>query len=175
MSSMSLRGGHNSENRLAETASFLVVRLGINHFALPAAGVRGVLTQGEVGHEEAVTAAGIVYQSVDLAQRLSVVANLFGPERRTVLYSTGRFQGAIGVEQVVGLMDIERKNCLPLPAQFQNDERDWFGGMLLYQDQLVLILNLSWMLGELSGVVSIPVGQAELLVKATPAIVGREC
>ena len=172
---MSLRGRHNSAGSLVETASFLVVRLGVNHFALPAAGVRGVLTEGEVGHEEAVTAGGIVYHSVDLAQRLSVVVNLFGPERRTVLYSTGRFQGAIGVEQVVGLMDIERKQCLPLPAQFQRDERDWFEGMLLYQDQLVLILNLSWVLGELSGVASVPVRLAEQLVEATPASVGGAC
>jgi hypothetical protein len=158
-----------------EVASFLVIRLGVNYFALPAAGVRGVLTQEEVGHEERVTAAGIVYQSVDFAQRLSVIANLSGLERRTVLYSTGHSHGAIAVEQVVGLMEIERKDCLPLPSQFQSDERDWFRGMLIYQDQLVLILNLAWVLGEPSGIVSVPVGQVEQLVKTTPAMVGGVC
>ena len=81
-----------------------------------------------------------------------------------MLYSTGRSHGAIGVEQVVGLTDIERKDCLPLPPQFQRDERNWFGGMMLYQDQLVLILNPLWVLGELSDVVPAPVGQAEQLV-----------
>ena len=172
---MSLRGGHNSENTRMEVASFLVIRLGVNYFALSAAGVRGALTQEEVGHEEAVTVSGISYQLVDLSQRLSVVANLSGPERRTVLYSTGRSQGAIGVEQVVGLMDIERKACLPLPSLFQRDERDWFGGMLLYRDQLVLILNLAWVMGEPPGIVSIPIGQAEQLVKTTPAMVGGVC
>ena len=156
-------------------ASFLVIRLGVNYFALPAAGVRGVLTQEEVGHDEAVTVSGTAYQLVDLSQRLSVVANLSGPERRTVLYSTGRSHGAFAVEQVVGLMEIERKDCLPLPSQFQRDERDWFRGMLIYQDQLVLILNLAWVMGEPSGIVSIPIGHAEQLVKTTPAMVGGVC
>ena len=158
-----------------EVASFLVIRLGVNYFALPAAGVRGVLTQEEVGHDEAVTVSGTAYQLVDLSQRLSVVANLSGPERRTVLYSTGRSHGAFAVKQVVGLMEIERKDCLPLPSQFQRDERDWFRGMLIYQDQLVLILNLAWVLGEPSGMVSVPVGQVEQLGKVAPAMVGGTC
>lgn len=158
-----------------EVASFLVIRLGVNYFALSAAGVRGVLTQEEVSHDEAVTVSGTSYQLVDLSQRLSVVANLSGPERRTVLYSTGRSHGAIGVEQVVGLMEIERKDCVPLPPQFQSDERDWFRGMLLYQDQLVLILNLAWVMGEPSGIVSTPIRQAEQLVKTTSAMMGGVC
>ena len=158
-----------------EVASFLVIRLGVNYFALPAAGVRGVLTQEEVGHDEAVTVSGTAYQLVDLSQRLSVVANLSGPERRTVLYSTGRSHGAFAVEQVVGLMEIERKDCLPLPSQFQRDERDWFREMLIYQDQLVLILNLAWVLGEPSGMVSVPVGQVEQLGKVALAMVGGTC
>ena len=158
-----------------EVASFLVIRLGVNYFALPAAGVRGVLTQEEVVHDEALIVSGTSYQLVDLSQRLSVVANLSGPERRTVLYSTGRSHGAIAVEQVVGLMEIERKDCLSLPLQFQRDERDWFRGMLIYQDQLVLILNLAWVLGEPSGMVSVPVGQVEQLGKVAPAMVGGTC
>ena len=172
---MSLRGRHNSTSILVETASFLVVRLGRSYLALPAAGVRGILTQEEAGHEQAVTAAGTVYQPVDLAQRLSVAAHLSGLESRTVLYSTGRVQGAIRVEQVVGLTDVERKDCLPLPPQFQRDERNWFGGMLLYQEQLVLILNPSWALGESSGEGPVSIGYVEQMVAATPAAVGGSC
>jgi len=104
---------------LVETASLLVVRLGGSYVALPADGVRGVLTQEEAGNEPAVTVAGTVYQPVDLAQRLSVAVNLSGLEMRTVLYSTGRSHGAICVEKLVGLTDVERKDCLPLPPQFQ--------------------------------------------------------
>ena len=158
-----------------ETASFLVVRLGVSYVALPADGVRGVLTREEAGNEQAVTAAGTIYQPVDLAQRLSVVADLSGLEMRTVLYSNGHSYGAIRVEQVVALTDVERKDCLPLPPQFQCDERNWFGGVMLYQDQLVLLVNPSWVLGELAEVVLASVGQAEQTVAATPAAVGGSC
>ena len=172
---MSLRGRQNLTNTLVATASFLIVRLGAIYLALPAAGVRGVLTQEEAGHEETVTMAEHVYQQVDLAQRLSVAADLSGLEMRTVLYSAGYSQGAMRVEQVVGLTDIERKDCLPLPPQFQCDERNWFGGMLLYQDQLVLILNPSCVLGESSNVVPVPLGQAEQMIAVTSAAVGESC
>jgi hypothetical protein len=172
---MSLRGHHNSTNVFVETASFLVVRLGVSYVALPADGVRGVLTREEAGSEQAVTAAGTIYQPVDLAQRLSVVADLSGREMRTVLYSNGHSYGAIRVEQVVALTDVERKDCLPLPPQFQCDERNWFGGILLYQDQLLLLVNPSWVLGELAEAVLASVGQAEQMVAATPAVVGGSC
>ena len=172
---MSLRGHHNSSNVLVETASFLVVRLGVSYVALPADGVRGVLTREETGNEEAVTTAEAVYHPMDLAKRLSLLADLSGLEMRTVLYSNGRSQGAIRVEQVVGLTDVARKDCLPLPPQFQRDERNWFAGMMLYQDQLVLILNPSWALGELADVVPVSVGQAEQMIAATPAAVGGSC
>jgi chemotaxis signal transduction protein len=167
---MSLRGRQNSTNMLVETASFLVVRLGGSYVALPADGVRGVLTQ-----EESVPAAGTVYHPVELAQRLSVVADFSGLEMRTVLYSNGRSHGAIRVEQVVGLTDVERKDCFPLPPQFQCDERNWFAGMMLYQDHLVLILNPSWALGELADVVPASVGQAELMIAVAPAAAGGSC
>ena len=172
---MSLRGHHISTSIRLETASFLVVRLGVTYLALPAGGVRGILTHEEAGDELAVNAAGIRYQLVDLAQRLSVIADLSGVEMRVVLYSTERSQGAIRVEQVVGLTDVDRKDCLPLPRQFQCDERNWFEGMMLYQDQLVLILNPSWTLGELAEVVPPSVGQGEQMFGATPAAVGGSC
>ncbi|MGH7147553.1 MAG: chemotaxis protein CheW [Nitrospiraceae bacterium] len=172
---MSLRYRHNSLDMLVETASFLVVRLGVSYLALPAARVRGVLTKEEAGHEQALTVAGTIYQPVDLAQRLSVVADLSSLEMRTVLYSNGHSQGAIRVEQVVGLTDVERKDCFPLPSQFQRDERNWFRGMLLYQDHLVLILNPSWALGELADIVPASVGQTEQMIAATPAAVGGSC
>ena len=171
---MTLRGRQASTTTLVETASFLVVRLGTNYLALPAAGVRGLLTNEEAGHTEAVTAVGNIYQPIDLAQRLSVIADLSGLEMRTVLYSNDHSQGAIRVEQVVGLTDVERKDCFPLPAQFQRDEQQWFMGMMLYQDQLVLILNPAWVLGELGVGVPASIGQAEQTA-ATPATVGGSC
>jgi len=172
---MSLRGRHNSTNILVETTSFLVLRLGDRYVALPADGVRGILTQAEAGNEQGVTVAGTTYHPVDLAQLLLVAADFSGLEIRTVLYSTDRSQGAIRVEQVVGLMDIERKDLLPLPAQFQCDERSWFGGMMLYQDQVVLILNPAWALGELADAVPVSVGLTEQMATTTTAATGRSC
>lgn len=172
---MSLRGHHNSTNLPVETASFLIIRLGDSYMALPAEGIRGVLTQEEAGTEQAVTSAGTIYQPVDLAERLSVVAHLSGVEFRTVLYSTGHSHSAIGVEQVVGLTDVERKDCLPLPTQFQGDERNWFQGMMLYEDELVLILNPLWVLGELVDHASLFGGQMDHIVIATPAGTGGSC
>ncbi len=171
---MTLRGRHNSTNTLVETASFLVVRLGASYLALPAAGVRGVLTNEEAGHTRAVTALGDIYHPIDLAQRLSVIADLSGLEMRTVLYSSDHSQGAIRVEQVVGLTDVERKDCFPLPAQFQGDEQHWFMGMMLYQDHLVLILNPVWLLEELDVGVPASVGRTERIA-ATPSTVGGSC
>ena len=46
---------------------------------------------------------------------------------------------------------------------------------MLYQDHLVLIINPSWALGELADVVPASVGQAELMIAATPAAVGGSC
>ena len=172
---MSLRGHHISTNILVETASFLVVRLGDSYLALPAAGVRGVLTNEEAGHEQAVTAMETIYQPIDLAQRLSVVADLSSLDMRTVLYSNGHSQGAIRVEQVVGLTDVERKDCFPLPPQFQRDERIWFAGMMLYQDQLVLILNPSWALGESADVPSPSIEKREQMIVAISTAVGGPC
>jgi chemotaxis signal transduction protein len=158
---MSLRGFQNQTSTLIETSSFLVARLGGTYVALPADGVRSVLTQEEAGKEQAVTEGGTIYQPVDLAERLSVKADLIGRDMRIILYSNGRSYGAIRVAQVVGLTDVDRKDCLPLPAQFQRDERDWFEGIILYQDQLVLILNPSWALGELADIVPLALGQTE--------------
>lgn len=160
---------------LVETASFLVVRLGLTYLALPATGVRGVLTSEVAGHEQTVTESGSMYQQVDLARQLSIIADLSGSEMRTVLYSTGRSQGAMAVEQVVGLIDVEPNGCLPLPAQFRGDERNWFGGMMLHQDQLVLILNPSWVLGELSSAESVPRGQIEQPMQVTSVTMGESC
>jgi hypothetical protein len=172
---MSLRNNNNSINTFVEQASFLIVRLGVSYMALPAEGVRGVLTEEEAGNEQALTAGGTHYQPVDLAHRLSVSADLSGPDMRTVFYSNGRSQGAIRVAQVVGLTDVERKDCLPLPALFQRDERNWFAGMMLYQDHLVLILNPSWALGESGDVAPASVGQTKQMAAARPASVGGSC
>ena len=172
---MSLRGHHNSTSMFVGTASFLVVRLGLSYLALPATGVRGILTQEAIDQEQAVTEAGIVYRPVDLAERLSLAVDLSGIDIRTVLYSNGLSHGAVRVEQVVGFTDVGRRDCLPLPPQFQRDERCWFGGMMFYHDQLALILNPSWVLGEMADAATVLIGKAKQTVEAIPAVIGGSC
>jgi chemotaxis signal transduction protein len=168
---MSLRGHQNTTNILVETARFLVVRLGGTYLALPAAGVRGILTREDTGDQQTVMTAGTIYQPLNLSQRLSIAEGLSAPEMRTVLYANGHSQGAIRVEQVVGLTDVERKDCFPLPAQFRRDERNWFMGMMLHQDLLVLILNPSWALGKLPD----HAARSEQLNAAASGAVGEAC
>ncbi|TKB72014.1 MAG: hypothetical protein E8D46_14865 [Nitrospira sp.] len=172
---MALRGLQNSTIASVDTARLLILRLGATYVALPAVGVQGILTRSEAADGQAVTAAGVVYPPVDLAGQFSLAPDFSGMEMRTVLYSTGRSQGAIPVEQVVGLADVERKDCFPLPPQFQRDERSWFGGMMLHQDQLVLILNPAWALGESDDAGAASIGLAGQMCGATSAASGGSC
>ena len=152
---MSLRGHHRSANVLDRTVTFLIVRLGASYLALPSEGVRGVLTREEAGNEGTVTALGINYHAVDLAGLMAVSADFTVQDARTVLYSNGHSHGAIRVEDVIGLTDVDRTDCFPLPSQFRREERQWFGGMVLHQGHVALIVSPSWVLGELADVVGV--------------------
>jgi CheW-like domain len=172
---MSLRGHHKATTATVQTASFLVVRFGKNFFALPSQGVRGVLTMLEAGHGQTVTAVGVVYQDVDLAGRLSTVVDLTLPDTRTVLYSNDRSHGAIRVEEVIGMIDVERLQCKPLPPHFQQDERTWISGTIFVREHLALILNPEWILGELGEEVAVggDHGMPKGISKATA--IGGKC
>ena len=151
---MSLRGHHKATTVTIQTASFLVVRFGRNLCALPSQGVRGVLTCEESGVGQTVTAVGVIYQDLDLAARFSAAVDLTHPDARTVLYSNGQSHGAIRAEEVIGMVDVERDQCLPLPPHFRHEERNWISGMLFFREQLALILNPEWVLDELGEVVA---------------------
>lgn len=152
---MSLRGHHRATTATVQTASFLVVLFGKNYCALPSQGVRGVLTMEEAGRAQTVTAVGVIYQDVDLAGRFSTVVDLTRPDTRTILYSNGQSHGAIRVEEVIGMIDVERHQCKPLPPHFQQDERTWISGTIFFREQLALILNPEWVLGELGEEVAV--------------------
>jgi chemotaxis signal transduction protein len=72
---------------------------------------------------------------------------------RVVLYSNNQTNGAVRVEEVIGMIEVERAECRPLPSHFQQEERTWISGTTIYRDQLVLILSPEWVLGELGEVV----------------------
>ena len=159
---MSLRGHYKAAAADVEAASFLVVRYGTRYYALPSDGVRGVLTKEEAGEGGTVTWVGAAYQDVDLAGLLSTQLDTTSPDMRTVLFYSGHSRGAIRVDEVIGLIDVDRQQCRPLPPHFRREERSWVVGMILYRDQLVLVLNPEWVLGELGEVVASGAGETEI-------------
>ena len=167
---MGLRGHHKATTVTVKTASFLVVRLGKNFYALPSHGVRGVLTREEAGSGQTVTAVGVTYLDLDLAGRLAIAVDFTQPDTRTVLYSNGHSHGAIRVEEVIGMVDVERDQCKPLPPHFRQEERTWISGTFFFQEHLVLALYPEWVLRELGEVVGAgAVGiRAKVLEPATP-------
>jgi chemotaxis signal transduction protein len=112
-----------------------------------------VLTPQEANRSGRVTAVGVIYEDVDLAARLGTALDTTNPEMRVVLYSNGQTHGAVRVEEVIGMIEVERAECRPLPSHFQQEERTWISGTTIYRDQLVLILSPEWVLGELGEVV----------------------
>ena len=151
---MSLRGHHKVTTAVVQTASLLVVRFGKQWCAVPSQGVRGVLTSQEAGNAGRVTFVGVTYDDVDLAGRLGTAFDASNPDMRVVLYSNGQTHGAVRVEEVIGMIEVERAECRPLPSHFQQEERSWISGTTVYRDQLVLILSPEWVLGELGEVVT---------------------
>ena len=172
---MGLRGHHRSTTATEQTASFLVVRFGKNYFALPSQGVRGVLTREEAGRGQTVTAVGVNYQDVDLANRLSTVLDITHPDIRTVLYSNGQSSGALRVEEVIGMIDVEREQCAPLPPHFQQDERKWISGTLFFREHLALVLNPEWVLGKLGEETSVTAEEARHRALTGSAAHGGRC
>lgn len=152
---MGLRGHHRSASAQDRTVSFLVVRLGASFVALPSEGVRGVLTREEAGLGDSVTWVGTSYHAVDFAGLMGTDSDFTGADARTVLYSNGQTHGAIRVEDVIGLTEVDRADCLALPAQFRREERQWFSGMIMHQGQVALIVSPAWVLGELADVVAV--------------------
>ena len=150
---MSLRGHHKVTTTLVQTARLLVVRFGNQWCALPSQGVRGVLTPQEARKEGRVTFVGVTYEDVDLAGRVGAVLDLSNPDMRVVLYSNGQTHGAVRVEEVIGMIEVERAECRPLPSHFQSEDRTWISGTTIYRDHLALILSADWVLGELGEIV----------------------
>ena len=150
---MSLRGHHKVTTAVVQTARLLVVRFGKQWCGLPSQGVRGVLTPEEAGRSGRVTFVGVTYQDVDLSARLDAALDASNPDMRVVLYSNNQTNGAVRVEEVIGMIEVERAECRPLPSHFQQEERTWISGTTIYRDQLVLILSAEWVLGELGEVV----------------------
>ena len=172
---MGLRGHHKAAIAAVQTVRLLVVRLGKSLYALPSEPVRGVLTRDEAGSAHTVTAVGVTYQDVDLAGRLETTLDHTHPDTRTVLYSNGQTRGAIRVEEVIGMVEVEPGQCRSLPPQFQREERTWISGTTFFQNQLALILNPEWVLGELGEEVATGAGSCRGEAVSHSVVSGEAC
>ena len=143
---MSLRGERTGAASLAPTSRFLMVILGTRPFALDADAVQGLLTRDAAGGTDPVTVQGVTYDAVDLGGRLGLAIDAHSPETRIVLLTHGGRQGRIQVDRVRGLIEIEQSQVLPLPQQFHSEERNWYRGMILFEDDIALALNTEWVL-----------------------------
>ncbi len=126
----------------------LVVSCGGVYVAMPADITRGILDPQEVGPDGTVTAVGVTYAMTDLVARLGLEHAGRSAEPKIVLCARREAAKAVYVEQVSGLMDVTRDQIHTLPMHFTEAERDWFAGLFLLHDNVTLLVNPAWLLGD---------------------------
>lgn len=143
---MSLRGHRIGSAAQVLTERYLIVTMASRKFALPAESVHGLLTLEECGTVGTMTVQGQEYSFVDLAGRLGLSQDGDGPETRIVLLAHAGICGCIRVDQVQGLLEIDRAQVLALPHQFRSEERNWYVGLMVVGDSVAAGLNSLWLL-----------------------------
>lgn len=143
---MALRGYNPTAIATEPTVRFLITACGPCMLAFPAAWVRGILTLEEAGSGQAVSSAGATYPFTNLADRLRLPPSLESAGTRVILYGNGTCARAFTVDEVVELIDTDRRHVRPLPVQFKNGERTRLSGFLLYGNTVALIVNPLWLL-----------------------------
>lgn len=143
---MSLRGHRIGSAAHVPIERFLIVGIDAQQFALSAELVQGLLTMEESGPVSTLTVQGLEYPALDLGGRLGLAQAGDGPETRTVLLAQAGIRVCIRVDQVHGLVEIERTRMLPLPPQFRSEERNWYVGLILYGEGVAVGLHSRWLL-----------------------------
>jgi len=143
---MSLRGQKARLRSSVPAAQFFVVTLGARSLAFDGDAVRGLLTSEEAGESEVVTVQGVAYANVDLAGRLALSTDEGSSDTLIVLLSWGRLQGSVRVDRVQGRVELDQSQILPLPRQFQGEERTWYRGIILFEESVAPVLDTAWIL-----------------------------
>ena len=131
---------------------FLIVGIDRQQFALSAEVVQGLLTMEESGSVSTLTVQGQEYPALDLGGQLGLAQAGDGPETRIVLLAQAGIRACIRVDQIHGLVEVERTRVLPLPRQFRSEERNWYLGLILYGDGVAVGLRSGWLLsGAMQG------------------------
>lgn len=143
---MSLRGHRIGSAAHVPIERFLIVGIDTRQFALSAELVQGLLTMEESGSVSTLTVQGQEYPFLDLGDRLGLAQAGDGPETRMVLLAQAGIRACIRVDQVHGLIELERTRILPLPHQFRSEERSWYVGLILYGEGVAVGLDSIWLL-----------------------------
>lgn len=106
----------------------------------------------ESGLVSTLTVQGQEYPFLDLGDRLGLAQAGDGPETRMVLLAQAGIRACIRVDQVHGLIELERTRILPLPHQFRSEERNWYVGLILCGEGVAVGLHTRWLLnGAMQG------------------------
>lgn len=144
---MSLRGHKISGTSSEKTVRCLVALIGITHVAFPAHWVRGIITLPEAGTGDFVTWGSDTYERTNLADRLAIGTQSPSAESRIILYGNQECSRSFIVEEVFGLVDVDRPQVQPLPPQFRGRERDRLLGFFIHASYVALVVNPYWVLG----------------------------
>jgi chemotaxis signal transduction protein len=123
----------------------VVVTMGGRLFAIDANSFRGVLTSEEAAGQ-VVSADGTIYPPLALTDLLEVSPSEDSVDRRVLLLAHQDRYGSIGVDRVHGQVACQASEIVPLPLHFQGAERDWYQGMIVFQESVAMILNIPWAL-----------------------------
>lgn len=143
---MSLRGHRIGLAAHVPIERFLIVGRDSQQFALSAELVQGLLTMEESGTVSTLTVQGQEYPFLDFGKQLGLAQAGDGPETRMVLLAQAGVRTYIRVDQVHGLVEVERTRILPLPRQFRSEERSWYVGLILYGEGVAIALHSGWLL-----------------------------
>lgn len=145
---MSLRGHRVGAAAHVPTERYLIVRVGSQWLALSAELVQGLLTLEESDSASVLTMQGYEYPPVAIVGRLGLTEGGDGPETRIVLLAQLNVRACFRVDQVHGLIEVERAAVLALPRQFRGDERNWYVGLIVFNEGVALGLSAVWLLAE---------------------------
>jgi hypothetical protein len=125
----------------------LIVECGPMRMSIPGRGIRGLLKTIETTFQDTITLLGETYEKGDLANRFDSTKTVtpFSSQGRTILCSNGVWRKAYAVDRIISLVEIEPSDISPLPPHFRGAEREWFAGLFFFEDNLVLIINLDWL------------------------------
>jgi chemotaxis protein histidine kinase CheA len=142
---MRWNGRTSDEATRGPSCCYVVVTIGGRLFAFDAKSFKGDVIVDEVP-DEVVSIDGAVYPPVALADCLEVSQSLDSVNQHVILLAHQNRRGCIGVDRVHGQVAYQASEIVPLPLHFQGAEREWYQGMILFQNSVAVILNISWVL-----------------------------